>query len=575
MELSNEYSTDAGHVTLHSQLNPSQTRESTGKPTSGPAPQPDLSLYRATALIATCTTAMVVNVSNSTAVAISLPMIGRDINLPEAQLQWLLSAYALSSGCLVLFFGRLADLYGRKQVFMLGMVVQVIFAVVGGFAYNGVMLAVFRAFQGLGAAAAMPSAFGILAHSFHVGTRGRTIALTTFAAGAPVGGAFGNVLGGTVTQLSDQHWRTTFWLAAGLSALALLGGLVSIPRDVLDSDVDRRIDWVGAVLVTIGLVLIVFVLGQGELASDKWKTPYIIASLVIGVILVAVFLVWQYHLEHTPVPPNRLRHIWAPPLMKLSFWTRAKGCMSVILVVAFLNWCSFLSWMLWCQLYYQNYLQLNPVRTMLRLIPMLPSGILCNFFVGAVVHRVPLVIIIVSGTLITAGAAVLFALIDPSATYWEFGFPSTCLIVFGADFVYSAGSLFITKVARHGEHSIVGALFQTMIQLGSAFGVTISTIVFNRVVSYQSAELGVTLDSTGLNAPLSAQLQAFRAAQWTSAGFAFLAAVLSAIFLRNVGIVGHDTRPNPGLDAESEETVVLEASPQITREKQLNKVQSA
>lgn len=123
---------------------------------------------------------------------------------------------------------------------------------------------------------------------------------------------------------------------------------------------------------------------------------------------------------------------------------------------------------------------------MLRLIPMLPSGILCNFFVGAVVHRVPLVIIIgkcdtlcvfrvlisfsaclVSGTLITAGAAVLFALIDPSATYWEFGFPSTCLIVFGADFVYSAGSLFITKVARHGEHSIVGALFQTMIQVSN------------------------------------------------------------------------------------------------------------
>ena len=72
----------------------------------------------------------------------------------------------------------------------------------------------------------------------------------------------------------------------------------------------------------------------------------------------------------------------------------------------------------------------------------------------------------VSGTVITAGAAILFALIDPSVTYWAFGFPSTLFIVFGADFVYSAGTIFLAKAANPGEHSVVGALFQTMTQVG-------------------------------------------------------------------------------------------------------------
>ncbi|KAG6332969.1 hypothetical protein ID866_6122 [Astraeus odoratus] len=502
-------------------------------------PPPKLSLTRAIALVTTCTIAMVVNISNSTSISISLPMIGRDINIQEDQLQWLLSAYALSSGCLLLFFGRLADLYGRKKGFVLGMLTQLVFAIGCGFAPNGITLDVLRAFQGLGAAAAIPSALGILAHSFPP-SRERTIAFATFAAGAPVGGAFGTILGGVVTQFSDPHWRATFFVAAGLTALTLLGGIVSMPPDQIDPDTDRRVDWIGAGLVTTGLVLIVFVLGEGEIASQGWKTPYIIACLILGVILVAAFLVWEHRLEKALEDP-RPKSIWAPPpLMKLSLWARAKGRLAVVLVIAFLNWCGFLSWTLWAQLYYQNYLLLSPVHTMVRFIPMFVTGILCNWFVAVVVARLPLVVFVVSGTVITAGAAILFALIDPSATYWAFGFPSTVLIVFGADFVYSAGTIFLAKIAYHGEHSVVGALFQTMTQLGSAFGLTTTTIVFNSVVRTQSAKLGVTLDSSGDNAPASASLDGYRAAQWTAAGFPLLAAILAALFLRGVGIVGHD-----------------------------------
>lgn len=498
------------------------------------------SRLRSIFIVVTCTAAMVVNISNTTSVSISLPTIEKDLAIEQEQLQWLVSAYTLSSGCLLLFCGRLADLYGRKKAFMIGTLFQIAFSLGCGFAQDGLTLAVLRGFQGIGGAATIPSALGILAHAFPP-SKARSIAFATFAAGAPVGGAFGMIIGGVLTQLTSPHWRSIFYLAAATSGLIGISGLISFDADVPSAERVKRVDWIGASLVTIGLVLIIFVLGQGEIASDGWKTPYIIALLIVGIIMVGLFLAWEYKLERiVDDDPSRAVSMWTPPpLMRLSLWTRERGRMAVILVIAFLNWSAFIGWSFWVQLYYQNYLLLTPVETMIRFIPMFIVGCLCNFFVAMVVSKLPLVIFIVSGTLLTAAAAILFALIDPSVTYWAFGFPSTVLIVFGADFVYSSGTIFIAKTSLPHEHSVAGALFQTMTQIGTAFGLTISTIVFNTVVDKESAKLGVTVNSSGTNAPMSAQLVGYKDAQWTSAAFALMAALLAALFLRSVGIVGH------------------------------------
>ncbi|KAG2354796.1 major facilitator superfamily domain-containing protein [Suillus spraguei] len=497
------------------------------------------SRLRSIFIVITCTAAMVVNISNSTSVSISLPTIEKGLAIEEDQLQWLVSAYSLSSGCLLLFFGRLADLYGRKKMFMIGTLCQVAFSLGCGFAQDGLTLAVLRGFQGIGGAATIPSALGILANAFPP-SRARSTAFATFAAGAPVGGAFGMIIGGVLTQLTSTHWRSIFYMAAATSAIIGVSGLISFDADVPSSEAVKRVDWIGASLVTTGLVLIVFVLGQGEIAG--WKTPYIIVLLILGVIMLALFLVWEWKLERIiDEDPSRATSMWTPPpLMKLSLWARANGRMAVVLVIAFLNWSSFISWSFWVQLYYQNYLFLTPVQTMIRFIPMFIVGCLCNFFVAVVVSRLPLVIFVVSGTLLTATAAILFALINPSMTYWAFGFPSTVLVVFGADFVYSSGTIFIAKSSLPHEHSVAGALFQTMTQIGTAFGLTISTIVFNTVVDKESAKLGVTVNSSGTNAPMSAQLTGYKDAQWTGAAFALMAALLAALFLRSVGIVGHN-----------------------------------
>ena len=132
---------------------------------------------------------------------------------------------------------------------------------------------------------------------------------------------------------------------------------------------------------------------------------------------------------------------------------------------------------------------------------------------------VSIVLFAAVGTLMTGCANIVFAVIDPDATYWAFGFPSACLIVLGAEFTFASGTLFISKISLPHEQSVAGALFQAMTMIGSAIGLSVSTIVFNSVLRAQSLRLGVSVDREGDNAPMEAQLKAYKAAMWT--GFAF------------------------------------------------------
>jgi len=168
----------------------------------------------------------------------------------------------------------------------------------------------------------------------------------------------------------------------------------------------------------------------------------------------------------------------------------------------------------------------------------------------------PLIATAVSGfgTFLMGISLLLFAIIKPTLPYWAYSFPSTLLIVFGADFVFAPGTLLIAKVTPPHEQSVAGAVFQTMTLIGTAVGISISTIVYNGVLGSKSREAGVAYDPVLNNAPRGAQLTAYRDAFWTGVAFAVFCACSLAIFdallfielpglilcltLRGVGIVG-------------------------------------
>jgi len=219
-----------------------------------------------------------------------------------------------------------------------------------------------------------------MAHAFSP-SRARSLVFATFAVGAPVGGAFSMIVGSVLTQLivcvtralinsttflmssCRQTWCSVFYLAAGTSALIFFSGLVSFDADTPSTI--KHVGWIGVFLVTIGLVLIVFVLGQGEIAPQDWKTPCESHPCVLYSLCLVVggYHCSSYHrryhghairaleryLEQVRDDPSRSLSLWTPPLMRPSIWARAKGHMAIILAIAFLNWGAFISWSFWVQ----------------------------------------------------------------------------------------------------------------------------------------------------------------------------------------------------------------------------------
>ncbi|GAB1526530.1 hypothetical protein RhiTH_009697 [Rhizoctonia solani] len=504
-----------------------------------------------------CTLAMVNNIMSGASISIALPEIGKDLGISQADLQWLVSAYSLTSGCFLLLFGRLADLFGRKKAFLLGNVWFLAWAIGCGFAPDAISLDVMRALQGMGAAATIPSAVrlyyhsrrtisslllvvkqvGILAHEFPP-SAARSIAFATFSAGAPLGGAIGFVIGGLMTEYTSVRWRGVFYVSAGLAALTILAGALGIHRDTPSEEQDRRIDWVGAFLSTAALVLLTFSLAQSSSAPDGWRTPYIPVILVVSILLLGCFVYWEHYLE---------TRTSRPPLMRLGLWTRAKGKFAAIQLIVLFNWSCFTTWQFFVTVFYrspvhsflnniasyQEYLGLSPIDTTIRLLPMSVSGLLCNLVIALFIGRISGTILIAVGCFFTGLAALLFAVIKPSLTYWAFGFPAAAVVVFGADFMFATGSIFVAKVALPHEQSLAGGIFNTLNQLGTAFGLAIASVVNNSVYRQSVRASGDEVESL---------LLGYRAAFWTCFGFGMAALVLTLVFLRGIGIVGHETK---------------------------------
>jgi len=251
--------------------------------------------------------------------------------------------------------------------------------------------------------------------------------------------------------------------------------------------------------------------------------------LIVGVFLVAVFVFWEVYLD---------KHSTYPPLVRLGIFTRARGKFAAIQGIIFFQFCAFMSWMLYVQLYYQTYKGLTPIKTMVRLLPMSVTGLALNFIVGIVVGWLPALYLLVTGTIATGVACLLFAIINVNTTYWAYSFPSTVLTVWGTDFIFACGSLFVSRVALPHEQSVAGGIFSTFAQLGISFGLAITATVSNAVTTKETSRFGIVPNAEGTNIPLAALLKGYRAAQWTGFAFAMGALVLSALLFRGVGIIG-------------------------------------
>src|SRR6476660_3332774 len=234
-------------------------------------------------------------VLDSTIVNIALPSAQRALGFPNGDRQWVVTAYALAFGSLLLVGGRLGDMFSRKWVFIAGLTGFAMASAIGGAAVSFGMLVAARALQGAFGAVLAPAALGTLVSTFRE-PRERGRAFGVFGSVAAGGGAVGLILGGVVTQ--HFSWRWTMYVNLFFAAIAIAGALAYMRS--IRPDSRPRMDWIGTVLASAGLFLIVFGFSHAELAG--WTAALTIGSLVAGVILLAAFAFAESRVNHPLLP---------------------------------------------------------------------------------------------------------------------------------------------------------------------------------------------------------------------------------------------------------------------------------
>src|SRR5580765_6346224 len=228
-------------------------------------------------------------------VNVALPSIGRSLDFSRENLQWVLTAYAITFGGFLLLGGRAADLFGRRRVFLVGVVVFTAASLLCGLASSETVLIVARAIQGLGAAIISPAALSIVMTTFEEGAE-RNKALGIWGALGGAGAAVGVLLGGVLTKYFGWEW--IFFINVPVGVLAF----VLAPRFVRESRSEHRTspDVAGAVTVTAGLALLVYAISQAP--DHGWSSSWTIVRLVVAVLLLAAFVLIEARAKHPLMP---------------------------------------------------------------------------------------------------------------------------------------------------------------------------------------------------------------------------------------------------------------------------------
>lgn len=441
-------------------------------------------------------------VLDATVVNVALPEIQRDLDFSYQGLSWVPNGYVLVAGGFLLLGGRLADMFGRRRMFLAGLIVFGLSSVACGAAVSSSMLVASRFVQGMGEALAGPAALAMIPLLF-TDTKERMKAVGIWGGVGGAGGTLGPVISGLLT---DVDWRWIFYINIPVVIIAL----IIVPRILPESRMERgghRIDLVGAFTVTGGSLAIVY--GVLKASEHSWGSWQVLLPLLGGLALLAVMVVFE---RRTP-----------DPLVPLRFFNNRTRVTSNVLTAAL--FAAFVSYAFMLTLFLQQVLTYSPVKVGLAYLPM---GIAFGAGIGlntALMPRLGVKLTLTIGFVGTAAGLFVASYIDADSSYAGGLLPG--LIVVGLFTGICLPGLI--NGALHqvtGEDSGLGSGVQTgMQQIGSALGLS---ILLTTALNYAGDRIG-----TGV-APAIAQTEGYARAFLVSAVVLAVAAVLVVALLENV-----------------------------------------
>jgi EmrB/QacA subfamily drug resistance transporter len=437
-------------------------------------------------------------------VNVALPTIKNDLHFSEDGLQWVITSYAILFGGVLLLGGRMADLLGRRRVFMAGLAIFTAFSLLDGLAWSSASLIAFRGLQGLGAALLAPAALSILTTTFSEG-RDRNVALGIWGAASGSGGAAGVLLGGALTSALSWSWIFFINVPVGVAVLALSPVLLHESRANLNH---RHFDAAGAVSITGGLMVLVYALTHAS--QHGWVTAETIGLLAASAALVIAFVVIEMR---SPAPLLPLR------IFRLRTLTASN-------INALLMGAAIFSQFFLLTLYMQQVLHYSALKTGVAYIALTLAIIGFSAVSQALVTRIGVRVVLTVGMALSAAGLVLYAQLPVHGHYFSNLFPAFILSGIGLAFAFVPMSIGALTGVKPEDAGVASGLLNTNQQVGGAIGVAVATTIATTYTShYLGGHPGVgPLDGAALT-------HGFQIAFYVLAALAALAAVVSAILI--------------------------------------------
>jgi EmrB/QacA subfamily drug resistance transporter len=475
-------------------------------------------------------TAQLMVVLDATIVNIALPSAQTDLGISDAHRQWVITAYALAFGGLLLFGGRIADLWGRRRAFIIGLIGFAGASAVGGFAVNEGMLLGARALQGAFGALLAPAALSLLAVTF-TETKERAKAFGIFGAIAGGGGAVGLILGGVLTEY--LNWRWTFFVNIPFALIAVTGAVLVI-REPVGSRNGSGLDLPGVVLSTLGLVSLVYGFTRAE--SDGWGAGATLGLFVAAVVLIAAFLLVEGKVK--------------APLLPLRVLTeRNRGGVYASLGLAIIA-------MFGLFLFLTYYLQIvqgySPIKTGFAFLPMIAGMITGSTQIGArLMTRVPPRLLMAPGFLTAAVGMLILTQLTVDSSYTALILPAQILLGLGMGTAFMPAMSLATHGVQPRDAGVASAMVNTSQQVGGAIGTallnTIAASATTTWVASHAAEAR-TLGQSGF--ANQAAVHGYAAAIWWAVGILVVSAVISAVMINTSHGGGGPVASGDGGDVE-------------------------
>ncbi|WP_052499151.1 MFS transporter [Streptomyces vietnamensis] len=497
-----------------------------------PAIQADPGRWKALVFIAL---AQLMVVLDATIVNIALPWAQKDLGISDGNRQWVITAYALAFGGLLLFGGRIADLWGRKRTFITGLIGFAAASALGGAATGEAMMLGARALQGAFGALLAPAALSLLAVTF-TDVKERAKAFGIYGAIAGGGGAVGLILGGFLTEY--LNWRWTFFVNIPFAIVAAVGAYLVV-REPEGGRNRSPLDIPGVILSTLGLVSLVY--GFTRVESTSWSDPGVIGLFVASGVLLLAFVLTESRVKH-PLLPLRV----------VADRNRGGVYLSLgLAVIAMFGLFLFLTY------YLQVVKGFSPVKTGFAFLPMIVGMITGSTQIGArLMTRVPPRFLMAPGFLTAGVGMLLLTQLEIGTSYAGLILPAQLLLGLGMGTAFMPAMSLATLGVDPRDAGVASAMVNTSQQVGGAIGTALlNTIAASATAAYVADHVaGATTPAAQKLLQFQSMVEGYTTAIWWAVGILALSATIAFVFI-NTGKPGTGPVAGSGTGADAEDEV--------------------